>query len=121
MNSDAILVTFFALQSASGEFDLFAVEGGTAAMTYIFNSLHINGLLSKGDTIALGLPIFTPYMEIPHLSEYGLNIINVNADKDQNWQFPTHELDKLRDSKVKAFFLVNPTNPTSVKLNDESV
>ncbi|CAF1307340.1 unnamed protein product, partial [Rotaria magnacalcarata] len=107
--------------SASGEFDLFAVEGGTAAMTYIFNSLHINGLLSKGDTIALGLPIFTPYMEIPHLSEYGLNIINVNADKDQNWQFPTHELDKLRDSKVKAFFLVNPTNPTSVKLNDESV
>lgn len=69
-------------------------------MTYIFNSLCINGLLSRGDTIALGSPIFTPYMEIPHLSEYGLNIVNVCADKDQNWQFPTTELDKLRDPKV---------------------
>lgn len=76
------------------------MEGGTAAMTYIFNSLSINGLLSHGDTIALGLPIFTPYMEIPHLSEYGLNIMNVYADKDQNWQFPQCELDKLRDPKV---------------------
>ena len=39
--------------------DLFAVEGGTAAMTYIFNSLKENFLINPGDKIALGTPIFT--------------------------------------------------------------
>ncbi len=44
----------------SGKFDLYAVEGGTAAMCYIFKSLKANRLLFPGDTIALGTPIFTP-------------------------------------------------------------
>jgi aspartate 4-decarboxylase len=43
-----------------GKFDLFPVEGGTAAMCYIFDSLMQNGLLKQGDTIALFLPTFTP-------------------------------------------------------------
>src|SRR5947207_3377064 len=42
-----------------GTFDLFAVEGGTAAMCYTFKSLMQNHILHKGDTIALGVPIFT--------------------------------------------------------------
>src|SRR6476469_3378131 len=46
-----------------GQFDLFAVEGGTAAMCYIFDSLMQNGLLKRGDTIALMVPTFTPYIE----------------------------------------------------------
>ena len=37
-----------------GKFDLYAVEGGTAAMCYIFKSLKANRLLKQGDTIALG-------------------------------------------------------------------
>ena len=45
-----------------GKFDLFPVEGGTAAMCYIFDSLMQNGLLKQGDTIALFLPTFTPYI-----------------------------------------------------------
>ncbi|HVQ61570.1 MAG TPA: aspartate 4-decarboxylase, partial [Burkholderiales bacterium] len=53
-----------------GTFDLFAVEGGTAAMCYIFDSLMQNGLLRKGDTIALFLPTFTPYIEICHLERF---------------------------------------------------
>src|SRR5689334_10960848 len=44
-----------------GEFDLFAVEGGTAAMCYIFETLAANDLLNPGDRIALGVPVFTPY------------------------------------------------------------
>ncbi|MCZ8499860.1 hypothetical protein O9929_26285 [Vibrio lentus] len=48
----------------AGKFDLFAVEGGTAAMVYIFNTLKGNRLLNKGDTIAIGAPIFTPYIEM---------------------------------------------------------
>ena len=37
----------------AGKFDLYAVEGGTAAMCYIFKSLKANRLLNPGDTIAL--------------------------------------------------------------------
>jgi aspartate 4-decarboxylase len=104
-----------------GEFDLFAVEGGTAAMTYIFNSMRENHLITAGDTIALGMPIFTPYIEIPRLNDYQLNVVNVNADVENNWQYSKAELDKLRDPKVKAFFLVNPSNPPSVKISDKSL
>ncbi|WP_168788423.1 bifunctional aspartate transaminase/aspartate 4-decarboxylase [Paraburkholderia aromaticivorans] len=104
-----------------GEFDIFAVEGGTAAMTYIFNTMRENRLIKPGDTIALGMPIFTPYIEIPHLNDYQLKVVEVNADVEKNWQYSTKELDKLRDPAVKAFFLVNPSNPPSVRINDESL
>ncbi|REF02844.1 bifunctional aspartate transaminase/aspartate 4-decarboxylase [Cupriavidus plantarum] len=104
-----------------GEFDLFAVEGGTAAMTYLFNSMRENHLLQSGDTIALGMPIFTPYIEIPELNDYQLVELNINADPEARWQYSNKELDKLRDPKVKAFFLVNPSNPPSVRMSDESL
>lgn len=105
----------------TGEFDLFATEGGTAAMTYIFDSLRENKILGPGDHIALGLPIFTPYIEIPKLNDYRLNTVEIQADEGNNWQFPNTELDKLLDNKVKAFFLVNPSNPPSVKLSDDNL
>ena len=43
-----------------GTFDLFATEGGTAAMCYLFDSLQENFLLNQGDAIALMIPVFTP-------------------------------------------------------------
>jgi aspartate 4-decarboxylase len=104
-----------------GEFDVFAVEGGTAAMTYIFNTMRENHLIKAGDTIALGTPIFTPYIEIPRLNDYQLNVVNLDADVANGWQYSKQELDKLRDPKVKAFFLVNPSNPPSVKMDTESL
>ncbi len=58
-----------------GRFKLYAVEGGTAAMCYIFKSMKTNRLLNAGDTIALGTPIFTPYLEMPHLEDYDLKIV----------------------------------------------
>ena len=104
-----------------GEFDIFAVEGGTAAMTYIFNTMRENFLIKHGDTIALGSPIFTPYIEIPQLNDYQLNVIYLNADPSHGWQYSREELDKLRDPNVKAFFLVNPSNPPSVKMSTENL
>jgi aspartate 4-decarboxylase len=104
-----------------GDFDIFAVEGGTAAMTYIFNTMRENHLIKAGDTIALGMPIFTPYIEIPRLNDYKLNVVNLNADVEHGWQYSEKELDKLRDPKVKAFFLVNPSNPPSVKMDTKSL
>jgi len=104
-----------------GKFDLFAVEGGTAAMCYIFKSLKVNRLLRPGDTIALGTPIFTPYLELPHLEDYGLNFVTIAAPQENRFQFTDSELKKLEDPKIKAFFLVNPGNPTGVALSREVI
>ena len=104
-------------QSPTGGIDLFAVEGGTAAMTYVFNTMRENRLLAPGDRIAIGLPIFTPYIEIPHLNDYELVEIGVNADGVGGWQYPEAELAKLSDPTIKAFFVVNPSNPPSVKID----
>src|SRR4029077_15728294 len=71
----------------AGTFDLYAVEGGTAAMCYIFKSLKAARLLNAGDTIALGVPIFTPYLEMPHLEDYNLNVINIRAEREDVYQF----------------------------------
>jgi aspartate 4-decarboxylase len=100
-----------------GQFDIFATEGGTAAMTYIFNTLRENHLLKAGDSIAIGMPIFTPYIEIPELNDYQLHEINIEADPAHGWQYPDSEIDKLKDPKVKAFFLVNPSNPPSARIS----
>lgn len=102
----------------SDPIDLFAVEGGTAGITYVFNSLRENRLLNPGDTIAIGMPIFTPYIEIPLLADYRLAELVINADPGADWQYPECELDKLLDPRVKALLLVNPGNPTSVKIDD---
>jgi aspartate 4-decarboxylase len=105
----------------SGKFDLYAVEGGTAAMCYIFKSLKANRLLRPGDTIALGTPIFTPYIEMPHLEDYALNVVNIQAPQENRFQFTDAELKKLEDPKIKAFFVVNPGNPTGVALSNETI
>jgi aspartate 4-decarboxylase len=105
----------------TGTYDLYAVEGGTAAMCYIFKSLKAARLLNPGDTIALGVPIFTPYLEMPHLEDYALNIVNVRAEREDTYQFTAADMKQLEDPKVKALFLVNPGNPTGVALDADSI
>ena len=109
-----------------GKFNTFAVEGATAGMCYIFDSLIANNILSKGDKIALMSPIFTPYLEIPHLPRYNFEVINICADEmdeegRHTWQYPQSEIDKLKDASIKALFVVNPNNPPSVAMRPESV
>jgi aspartate 4-decarboxylase len=111
---------------AKGKFDLFAVEGGTAAMTYIFNSMMINRILHKGDTIALGTPIFTPYLEIPHLEEFKFRVVEVEQSGTtkegyHSWQYPESEIKKLENPKIKAFFIANPSNPGSVAIEQRTI
>lgn len=100
---------------------VFAVEGGTAAMTYIFDTLKQNHLVKKGDKVAIGMPVFTPYIEIPELDAYGLNGVAINADPEAGWQYPDSELEKLKDPAIKIFFCINPSNPPSVKLDDRTL
>jgi aspartate 4-decarboxylase len=104
-----------------GTFKLYAVEGGTAAMCYIFKSLKSNRILNPGDTIALGVPIFTPYIEMAHLEDYDLHFVEVHAKQEARFQYPKEELNKLLDPKIKAFFIVNPGNPFAVALDAETI
>ena len=111
-------------EESPGRRRLFAVEGGTAAMCYVFDSLLTNFILHKGDTVALGTPIFTPYIELPHLEEFGLKTIEVGQTTMSNgmhtWQYPESELSKLEDPRVKAFFIVNPSNPASYSMDESA-
>jgi aspartate 4-decarboxylase len=100
-----------------GKLDLFAVEGATAGLCYVFASLMANRVLARGDTIALGTPIFGPYVDLPRLDEYAFHTIEIGqsetVDGRNVWQYPDAELAKLEDPQVKAFLLANPSNPAS--------
>ncbi|MCM1521716.1 MAG: bifunctional aspartate transaminase/aspartate 4-decarboxylase [Muribaculaceae bacterium] len=105
-------------------YDLFATEGSTAGMCYVFDTLQANFLMKKGDKMALFTPCFTPYIEIPELRRFEFDVVNVSAnavEKDgyHDWQYPKEELDKLRDPAVKAVCITNPSNPPSVCISQE--
>ena len=109
-----------------GIYDIFAVEGGTAAMCYIFDSLQQNGLLNRGDRIALAVPTFTPYIEMAHLDRYAFDVVEIDASSTyengmHSWQYPDSEIDKLADPSIKAFFVVNPSNPPSYGMQKSSM
>jgi aspartate 4-decarboxylase len=95
-------------------------------MCYVFDSLMVNGLLHKGDKIALGVPTFTPYLEIPELDKYDFRVVEIFADEMDaqgihTWQYPDWQLTRLADPSIKAFFLVNPSNPPSVTLRPNAM
>lgn len=104
-------------QHAKNDFDVFATEGGTAAMTYIFQSLQLNRLLHAKDKVAIVTPIFTPYLEIPVLPEYDLEIVHLPVEEHRNWQLSPDAVKKLEDPAIKVLYVVNPSNPPSVKMS----
>lgn len=114
------------MNSSNHSYQLFAVEGATAAMCYIFDTLIENYLLPRESKIAIMVPIFPPYIEIPELARYAFDIVEIQATAVDNeghhtWQYTNAELEKLADKNIKALFLVNPSNPPSVALDPESV
>src|SRR5215475_5616668 len=56
-----------------------------------------------------------------HLEDYALNVVNIRATREQLFQFTDAEIKKLEDPQIKAFFLVNPGNPTGVALSPETI
>ncbi|QQE79892.1 aspartate 4-decarboxylase [Alicyclobacillus sp. SO9] len=123
---DFLLQELCGNDTSLGKFDLFAVEGATAAMCYLFDSLQENRLLAKGAKVAVMVPIFPPYVEIPKLWRYNFDVVEIRAfgtdgEGRHTWQYPESELNKLRDTSIHALFLVNPSNPPSVAMNKQSV
>lgn len=107
-------------------FDVFAVEGGTAGIVYLFESLVNNHLLEPGDKIALMIPTFAPYLEIPELPEYGFETEYIKSelmdiDGRSSYQFSKQEIDRLRNKDIKAVFVVNPSNPTANAIYDKTI
>lgn len=107
------------------DFEVFATEGGSAGMCYLFDSLLQNHLLEKGDKIALMTPIFTPYLEIPLLPQYTFEIVTIHADQvnslgEPTWQYSQEALNQLNDPQIKAVFIVNPSNPGSAALDRQT-
>lgn len=109
----------------SSEVEVFAVEGATAAMCDVFETVVANHLLRPGDRIAIGSPVFTPYLAIPHLPRYAFDIVELGAGEldgaGHTWQYPDDEIAKLADPSIRALFLVNPSNPPSVAMRPESI
>ncbi|WP_406185831.1 bifunctional aspartate transaminase/aspartate 4-decarboxylase [Streptomyces sp. NBC_01006] len=113
----------FGERPAVDRLSLFATEGGTAAMCYVFDSLVQNGILHKGDKIALMTPAFAPYVEIPGLDTFEFEVVEVSASLFaetgvRQWRYPPEEVAKLADPEVKLVCLVNPSNPPSLALSD---
>ncbi|MFD7079504.1 bifunctional aspartate transaminase/aspartate 4-decarboxylase [Streptomyces sp. NPDC002181] len=113
----------FGERPAVDRLSLFATEGGTAAMCYVFDSLVQNGILRKGDKIALMTPVFTPYIEIPGLEAYEFEVVCVSASLFaetgvRQWRYPPEEVAKLADPEIRLVCLVNPSNPPSLALSD---
>ena len=48
-------------------------------------------------------------------------MVNIQATRENLFQFTDAELKKLENPTIKAFFLVNPGNPTGVALSKETI
>ncbi len=104
-----------------GEFDVFAVEGGTRR-----DDLHLQHHAREPADPA-GRHDRAGHADL-HALHRDPQAQRLPAERRQperlgreQLQYSNEELDKLRDPKVKAFFLVNPSNPPSVKISDESL
>lgn len=100
---------------------LFATEGATAAMCYIFKSLRINGILKKGDKIAINTPIFSPYFQIPELSDYEMIEIDLESKEENDWKLIPNQLELLKNPEIKMLFIVNPSNPGARALQKDDL
>jgi len=103
------------------DFEFFATEGAAAGILYVFNTLKENFLLKKGDTIAIITPIFSPYLEMPRLADYDLNIVELKGNPEKNYALEDEQIDKLRNKKIKGLFMVNPSNPGAFSLPKENI
>lgn len=113
--------TIFKNKGIIGNVKIFTTEGAAAGIMYTFNSLQINGLIKKKDKIGLITPIFSPYLEVPLLQKFDMNMICIECKEELEWDIPDKELDKIKDKNMKALFIVNPTNPTAQSLSNKTI
>jgi len=100
---------------------LFATEGASAGIVYLFDALAANGLLGAGDSVAVVTPVFTPYLEIVHAPSRGLRVLPLPLEIGGTPMLSPATLAPLRDPAVRALVVVNPGNPVARALDAASV
>lgn len=105
----------------AGRFQVFGTEGGAAAMAYVFRTLRENDIVGPGDKIAIATPIFTPYLQIPILEDFGFEVVELASAHNTSYRFGEEFLDQLLDPSIKVFFVVNPGNPDSRAIRPEKL
>lgn len=105
----------------AGTYHVFGTEGGAAAMAYVFRTLQENHLVAPGDAIAIATPIFTPYLQIPVLEDFGFRVVELPSAHNTSYRFGDEVLERLLDPAVKAFIVVNPGNPDSRAIRPEKL
>lgn len=103
------------------DFDVFATEGAAAGILYVFNTLKENFLLNPGDSIGVITPIFSPYLEMPKLNDYSLKVVEIKGNPDTDFSLSDEEINKLKNKKIKALFMVNPANPGAYSLSKDNI
>ena len=88
-------------------------------MADVFRTLQENHIVTAGDTIAIATPIFSPYLQIPVLEDFGFRVVEIHAAHDRPYRFDDGVLEQLRDPTIKAFVVVNPGNPDSRAVSPE--
>ena len=48
-------------------------------------------------------------------------MVHIAAPQENRFQYTDDEIKKLEDPKIKAFFIVNPGNPTGMALSKETI
>jgi len=104
-----------------GRFQVFGTEGGAAAMAYVFKTLQENHLVGPGDAIAIATPVFTPYLQIPILEDFGFRVVELRSAHNSPYRFDDQFLAQLLDPSIKVFFLINPGNPDSRSISPEKL
>ncbi|MHA1581073.1 MAG: aminotransferase class I/II-fold pyridoxal phosphate-dependent enzyme [Candidatus Baldrarchaeia archaeon] len=84
------------------------------------NFLTALATVEKGDTIVVEMP---NYMQIPGLLKWrGAKVIEIWRKPERNFQLSTDELVKIiEEYKPKAFFAINPNNPTGQFLKEKEL
>ncbi|MFC5182610.1 bifunctional aspartate transaminase/aspartate 4-decarboxylase [Actinomadura harenae] len=105
--------TMFGGRPPERPFDLFATEGATAALCYLFDSLQVAGVLRRGDRVATTVPVSAPYLEFLRLDRYAFDVVGISAVRRDG--LPSRRLDeaglaRLDDPDVKALHLAGPAS-----------
>jgi aspartate 4-decarboxylase len=55
------------------------------------------------------------------LEDYDLKLVEIRAPQENGFQYSDEEIRKLEDPSVKAFFVVNPGNPTGIAMSKQTI
>ena len=107
----------FSGKPPKGKFHLFATEGATASMIYIFNSLRENMVLNKGDKVAIVTPcFFTPIWNCRSWPTMALRRSTSKGNEPWDGRYRTVKLPNSKIRRSRLFTWSIPPIPLPFRL-----